>query len=231
MSIASKQSGKDTPLLRVPKDVRLDYKTFMRVQMELPETDTRWQGMCESLQRQGHGKPARFASAYAHQVATPLSERMDPREAPVTSFVLIDDPNDSNRWGHVAGKWGMGDGTLNGIPVVTNDVSDNEAGYDAGNVTVCPLGWFAENWGDSVQFATTWFGGDDIPTYVPETGKDDTEEFVKASIEAAKVVIEYMHKALRDNNQKEHPAHERALQREIVDQKKIIESLRELLPS
>lgn len=230
MSISQRQSGRDTPLIRVPKDHRQDWREFMQEQMDLPETDVRWKGMCESLQRQAHEFPARFSSAYAHQIATPLSERMDPREAPISAFIFVDDPRDANAFGHIVGKWGAGDGSLESIPVVTNDVSDSEGGYDGGNVTVCPLGWFPRNWGDQIQFATTWFGGDEIPTVTPPTGPEDTERWVRESIDAAKEVRRLMHKALRDNDESKHPRHEKAIQRELDAQTKIIQDLRALLP-
>ena len=230
MSVSQRQSGKDNPLLRVPKEHRQDWRAFMAAQMTLSESDTRWRGMCESLQRQAHGFAAAFASAFAHQIATPLSERIDPREAPVSAFIFVDDPNDSNAYGHIVGKWGKGDGTLEGIPVVTNDVSDNEAGYDAGNITVCPLGWFPTHWGDSIQFATTWFGGTEIPTVEPQTGPQDTERWVRAAIERAQAVVELMVKARQDNDGKLNPRHEQAITREIQDQRRIIASLRALLP-
>lgn len=230
MSVSQRQTGKDNPLLRVPKEHRLEWREFMGIQMKLPESDTRWQGMCESLQRQAHGFAAAFASAYAHMVATPKTERIDPREAPVSAFIFVDDLNDSNRYGHIVGKWGDGDGSLEGIPVVTNDVTDNKATYDPGNITVCKLGWFPANWGDQIQFATLWFGGTEIPSVDPETAKEDTAEWVRISIDRAQAVIEMMRKAVRDNDQKAHPAHERALKREIEDQREIVEALRNLLP-
>lgn len=230
MSISQRQSGKDTPLLRVPKDHRQDWREFMQAQINLPESDTRWRAMCESLQRQAHRFPARFASAYAHMIATPASERMDPREAPRSSFIFVDDLNDSNAFGHIVGKWGMGPGALEDIPVVTNDVNDSESGYDAGNVTVVPLGWFPKYWGDQIQFATMWFGPQEIPHVTPQTGPEDTERWVKASIDAAQEVIELMQKAARDNDEIKHPRHEVAIRREIQDQREIIQSLRKLLP-
>lgn len=230
MSISQQQFGKDNPLIRVPPEHRQDWRAFMGAQMQLPESDTRWKGMCESLQRQAHGFAAAFASAFAHMVATPLNERMDPREAPISSFIFVDDQNDSNAFGHIVGKWGMGDGTLEGIPVLTNDVDDAKVTYDPGNVTVCKLGWFPLHWGDGIQFATTWFGGTEIPTFTPETGKEDTETWVKKSIERAQAVVELMKKALADNDEAVHPHHERAIHREIEDQRAIIESLRGLLP-
>ncbi len=170
MSVSSMQTGKDSPTVRVPKEHRLDWREFMQDQIQLPEGDERWQGMCESLQRQAHGKPARFASAYAHMVATPDSERMDPREAPVSAFIFIDDLNDNKPFGHVVGKWNKGDGSLGGIPVVTNDVNDSKSGYDPGNVTICPFGWFPAERGIGIKFATLWFGGDDVPE-VQQTSK------------------------------------------------------------
>lgn len=230
MSIAQHQNKRDNPLVRVPKEHRRDWRDFMSLQINLPESDTRWQGYCESLQRQAHGFDARFASAYAHMVATPLNERMDPRDAPISAFIFADDPNDENAWGHIVGKWGHGHGPLDDIRVVTNDVNDRETGYDPGNVTVVPLGWFPRYWGDSIRFATMWFGGDEIPQVEAPTAKEDTEVWVRKAIEKAQEVIEWMKKALKDNDGKEHPRHERALKREINDQREIIESLRSMLP-
>lgn len=229
MSVSQLQDRRDSPLLRVPKEHRKDWRAFMHIQMGLPESDTRWKGMCESLQRQAHDFDAAFASAYAHMVATPLKERMDPREAPVSSYIFVDDPNDSNAYGHIVGKWANAD-KLADIPVVTNDVNDAKSTYDPGNVTVVPLGWFPQHWGDGIKFATTWFGGTEIPTYVPESAQEDTAAWVKVAIERARAVTEMMRKALRDNDEKAHPRHERALQREIDDQKRIITSLQGLLP-
>lgn len=229
MSISERQTRRDSPLVRVPKEHRKDWREFMQAQMNLPDADTRWRGMCESLQRQAHEFPARFASAYAHMIATPLSERMDPMDAPRTAFIFVDDPKDSNAFGHIVGKWDMAD-TVAEIPVVTNDVNDSETGYDGGNVTVVPLGWFPRYWGDQIQFATMWFGGDEIPQVKEPTGPEDTERWIKESIEAAQAVIEVMRKAARDNDEAKHPRHEKAIRREIEDQRQIIRDLRKLLP-
>lgn len=232
-SISEVQSRRDTPFIRVPRDHRKDFREFMQTQMALPETDVRWKGMCESLQRQAHNKPAKFASAYAHMIATPLKERMDPLEAPRTAFIFVDDPRDANAFGHVVGKWDMGPGSLNDIPVVTNDVSDTKAGYDPGNVTVCKLGWFPSNWGDSIQFATLWFGGDDVPTVDPQTPAEDTEKWVQAAIDNCEDTIELMQKALRDVRPTSSAAaarHARAIHREIADQRQNIRDLKQLLP-
>lgn len=231
MSISQHQNNPDSPFYRVPKEHRQEWRDFMEKQIQLSEYDTRWQGMCESLQRQAHGFDAAFASAYAHMIATPASERIDPREAPVGAFIFCDDPNDSNRYGHVVGKWSREhDDDVESIPVVTNDVNDSETGYDPGNVTVVPLGWFPRYWGDSIKFATLWFGGDEIPTFTPESGKEDTAEWIHKAIDRAHGVIEMMRKALRDNDEEAHPSHERAITREINAQRKIIEDLRKQLP-
>ncbi len=231
MSISQHQSGRDNPLIRVPKEHRVDWRTFMDAQIKLPETDTRWRGMCESLQRQAHGFAAAFSSAYAHMIATPLKERLDPREAPISSFIFVDDPNDSNAYGHVVGKWAHGGGSLEGVLVLTNDVNDTLVSYDPGNVTVASLGWFPEHWGDSIQFATTWFGGTEIPTVEKtETAAEDTAVWINQSISRAEAVVELMKKARKDNDETKHPRHEKAIQREIAAQNDIIYSLKALLP-
>ena len=229
-SISSRQVAADTPLLRVPKSHRKPWREFMTEQMDLPESDQRWGGMCESLQRQAHGFEAAFASAFAHMIATPMSERIHPLDAPVSSFIFVDDPNDSNKFGHVVGKWAH-DSVLENIPVVTNDVTDGETGYDPGNVTIVPLGWFPRHWGDAIQFATTWFGGTEIPTFTPGEAQRGTEAWVLKAIERAQAVVRLMNKALTENDEAKHPRHERAILREIEDQKQIIEDLKSLLPA
>lgn len=232
MSISNNQTRRDNPLLRVPADHRQSWRDFMNTQMKLPESDTRWRGMCESLQRQAHGFPARFGSAFAHMIATPKSERLDPRDAPTGAFIFVDDPRDSNAFGHIVGKWAHNDDVEQTL-VVSNDVSDNEAGYDPGNITVVPLGWFPRFWGDSIQFATLWFGGDSVPTVPvpqPETGPEDTSVWVQKAIDNAQEVVDMMQKARKDNDGAKHPRHERAILREIADQRDIIASLKSLLP-
>jgi hypothetical protein len=167
-------------------------------------------------------------------IATPHSERIYPLDAPDSAFIFVDDPNDSNVYGHIVGKWGDSkDGTVGGIPVVTNDVSDGKTSYDYGNVTVCPLGWFPTHWGDTIQFATLWFGPDEIETVdpkPPETAKEDTARWIQRSIDRAEHVIDMMQRAKRDNDGKAHPRHEKAIRREIQDQRNIIADLKKLLP-
>lgn len=218
----------------MPLDDRKAWREFVKAQIALPETDQRWKGMCESLQRQSHGFPARFSSAYAHMIATPKSERLDPRDAPPGAFVFVDDVTDSNRFGHIIGKWAMGPGALEDIPVFTNDVNDAHTGYDAGNVTVCKLGWFPRNWGDSIQFATLWFGNDEIPTVEKRTPNErqriKTAPEIRQAIANAREVIEWMVKARQDNDGKSFPKIEAAITREIKAQKKTIERLQKLLP-
>lgn len=226
MSTKIQQDRRDSPFQRVQKDQRQDYRAFINAQVGLPDHDQRWRAMCESLQRQAHGFVARFASAYAHQVATPPSERIDVREAPNTAFVFVDDPADSNKWGHVVGKWGKDE--AGNILVSTNDADG------PGVISIKRLDWFEPNWGDRVQFATLWFGPDTIPLAPPPepkpTAKQTTEAQLRSAIDNALEVIELMRKALRDNKEAKHPAHEKAIKREIADQQETIENLRRLLP-
>lgn len=229
MSFASKQGRADSPLV-VQKDHRLDYRAFINDARALPEGDETWGAMCESLQRQAHGFAAKFGSALAHQIATPKSERIDPREAPFSAFIFVDDPSDSNPFGHIVGKWGDAKAIAD-IPVSTNDVSDNEAVYDYGNVTVVPLGWFPGHWGDAVQFATLWYGDTSIPLKDPKpSAAEDTEAWVRRAIARAQEVVELMRKALQDNDGRQHPKHEAACKREIAHQKRLVAELRRLLP-
>lgn len=227
-SISSRQNRADNPLV-VPRQDRLDYRGFVDEQTALPDSDTLWGGGCESLQRTAHGFPARFGSAFAHQIATPKKERLDPREAPFSAFVFCDDPNDDNAFGHVVGKWRDAP-KLDDILVSTNDVADNGSDYDYGNVTVVPLGYFPAHWGDGIRFATLWFGPDEIPTVEqkPKPRQAIAAE-LRDAVDAALDVIQAMSKAIRDLGPG-HPVIERRCRREITHQHQVIEQIRRLLP-
>lgn len=230
------QNRKDTPLSHMPHDDKVDWTQFYRKQIALPDTNDQWGAACEALWRTGHGFPAQFASAIAHQYATPKSERLDVREAPIGSAVFIDDPSDSNAFGHVVGLWERHLGASDVIKVATNDVKGNT--YEYGSVSIVDLGWFKPNWGDDTQFATLWCGdykvqvvGGKVVKPKPPTGREDTKSQIQRAIHFAENVVEMMHKAIKDNNGKIRPAHERQLHRELADQQRNLRDLRHLLPA
>jgi len=223
------QNKADNPFM-VPRQDRLDYRGFIQEQMQLSNTDTTWAAACETLQRTAHGFPARFGSAFAHQIATPAAERIDPREAPFSAFIFVDDPEDSNKDGHVVGKWHDAADVAD-IVVVSNDVGDDKLSYDPGNVTTVSLGFFPEHWGDTVQYATLWFGPQHIATVdgPPEpTAKQAIKDELHDAIDSAQEVIEMMEKAIHDLGD-DHPIAERRCRREISHQRRVIDNLKRLL--
>lgn len=228
------QNRKDTPLLHMPLNDRQDWRAFYETQFARPVTDDTWGAMCEGLWRSGHGFPATFGSAIAHQLATPKSERLDIREAPIGSAVFYDDPRDSNPFGHITGLWARKSPT--DIDVATNDVRNGS--YEYGSVSVVPHTWFKANWGDDLQFATLWCGpykvevvGGKVVPPKPPTGRQDTAALVHRAINNAEQVVDLVKKAIKDNDGKIRHQHEVRLHQELRDQQQNLRDLRHLLPN
>ena len=117
-------------------------------------------GMCLKICRTAAGKPPLYPSAKASQDATPSKYRVhrvrDLRRGMVLYF---DDPNDSNRFGHVATMIGRVRGSrmddLSGVLVETNGVKSHELVVVRGD-------YFQKHWGDPFQFGATWLNGSEI---------------------------------------------------------------------
>lgn len=115
----------------------------------------RWQGLCQMRVRLARNLPAVYPSAFAAMVATPMSERVydiDKVERGMVGYA--DDPNDSNKFGHVFTFVGK---TESGLRLVdTNDA------LITGGGSVVRYNWFEPNWGDKFQFAATSCNGFDL---------------------------------------------------------------------
>lgn len=114
-----------------------------------------WRGLCQMRVRSARNLPALYPSAFAAMVATPMSKRVDIKDATKGMIGYADDPNDSNKFGHVFTFVGRESGT--GIPLVdTNDA------LIVGGGSVVRYDWFESHWGDRFQFASTTCNGFDL---------------------------------------------------------------------
>lgn len=138
-------------------------------------------GMCLKICRTARDIPSKYPDAKTAQDATPQDHRVykvaDLRRGMVLYF---DDPNDSNRWGHIVtmiGRVKNADvNSLDDILVETNSVV-------SGEVVVVRASYFPQHWGDSFKFGATWLNGYelDIPAARPPkpepTGPDRVDNF------------------------------------------------------
>lgn len=113
---------------------------------------TQWYRQCLRLTHDARNIGALYPTAISAQHATPLKYRVHKLENVKRGMVaFFDDPNDDNPYGHVVTVQGRHvDGSLF---CWSNDVSG------AGKVSLVPLQFFPNNWGDSFQFAATWLNG------------------------------------------------------------------------
>lgn len=128
-------------------------------------------GMCLKIARTAHGIGSMYESAKVAQDATPDEFRVyqvrDLRRAMVLYF---DDPNDSNRFGHVVGMVGrVKDADFDDL----NDVLVSTGSVVAGELVIVRATYFKEHWGDSFQFGATWLNGVelDIPSKLTRVEK------------------------------------------------------------
>lgn len=122
-------------------------------------------GMCLKVCRTARNIPARYPSAKEAQDATPKEHRIYQLEDIRRGMIgYSDDPNDSNRFGHVYTFIGRRRGfdldDPDGILTETNSVKANE-------LVVVPLSYYQRYWNDKFQFAATWLNGVelDVPSY------------------------------------------------------------------
>jgi hypothetical protein len=114
-------------------------------------------GMCLKICRTARGIGSRYGSAKKAQDATPANHRVH-KIANLRKGMVIyyDDPNDSNKFGHIVTMVGRAKGgdrnNLHDILVETNSVKANE-------VVVVHGDYFPKNWGDKFQFGATWLNG------------------------------------------------------------------------
>lgn len=122
-------------------------------------------GMCLKICRVARGIPSRYPSAKAAQDATPRANRVERvRDLQPGMVIYYDDPNDSNRFGHIVTMVGRRSGvdvdSLSSVLVETNSVKSNE-------VVVVQGDYFPRYWGDDFQFGATWLNGYELDYHKP----------------------------------------------------------------
>lgn len=114
-------------------------------------------GMCQKVCRTARAIGPGASSAKVSQDSTPLKYRVhrvaDLRRGMVLYF---DDPNDSNKYGHIVTMIGRVPGfnpnDLNDVLVETNSVVK-------GKLVVVRASYFQKHWGDPFQFGAFWLNG------------------------------------------------------------------------
>lgn len=117
-------------------------------------------GMCQKVCRTARNLPSRFASAKISQDNTPKRFRVTKvRDLRAGMVLYFDDPNDSNKFGHIVTMIGRAKGadwdSLDSVLVETNSVKKGE-------LVVVRASYFKQHWGDDFQFGATWFNGFEI---------------------------------------------------------------------
>lgn len=116
--------------------------------------------MCLAVCRQAREAPFGAPSAKIAQDATPEKYRVRRiRDLRKGMVIYIDDPNDSNKFGHVVTMIGRAPGfhwdNPDDILVETNSVV-------SGRLVVVRLTYFEPHWGDSFQFGAFWLNGAEL---------------------------------------------------------------------
>ncbi len=114
-------------------------------------------GMCLKVCRTARNIGPKFLTAKQAQDATPTEHRVhEVRNLRKSMVLYFDDPNDSNRAGHIVTLIGRVAGfdpdSLADLLVETNSVKANE-------VVVVRGDYFQRHWGDAFKFGATWLNG------------------------------------------------------------------------
>lgn len=193
-----------------------DTLAWFKHQHDIGSTD--WQALCLKLQRSGRNLPGVFPSAFAAMMGTPMSERVYDRDKWQQGMVVyIDDPHDSNTFGHIAG---LRVNKKNGTWLVwTNDA------FVRGGVSCVDVDWFKPNWGDPVQFAATSLNGFDLilpqKPVLTKPSKHPVKVPKKATMDNYDYAIHRLEKAMAYHHRHNHPRYVAALEREIANLRKI----------
>ena len=114
-------------------------------------------GMCLKVCRTARDIGPMFISAVEAQKATPKKYRVhkirDLRRGMVGFF---DDPNDSNRWGHIATMIGRVRGA---DPDKLSDTLWETNGVKSGELVIVRGDYFERHWGDKFKFGARWLNG------------------------------------------------------------------------
>lgn len=124
-------------------------------------------GMCQKVCRTARAIGSRYASAKQGQDATPKKYRVYKiRDLRAGMVLYFDDPNDSNKFGHIVTMIGRVRGSdwdsLDSVLVETNSVK-------AGELVVVKGSYFKTHWGDDFQFGATWLNGFALDTFTKKT--------------------------------------------------------------
>lgn len=173
-----------------------------------------WGGLCLKLQRSARNLPGVFPSAFAAQMGTPMSDRVYDLNKLVSGMVVfIDDPHDSNRFGHIAG--------LRTRQKVDGDwlTWTNDALNEHGGVNCVDIDWFKANWGDSFQFGARSLNGFDLllpkPVVTHKPSKHPEPPHKTATPDNFDYAIHRMQKARKFHVDHEHPRYVKAIDKAI----------------
>lgn len=179
-----------------------------------------WRGLCQMRVRSARGIPAVYPSAFAAMVATPMSERVYNLDKITRGMVgYADDPNDSNKYGHVFTFVGRtkDDNTL---LVDTNDA------LILGGGSVVRYDWFASHWGDRFQFAGTSINGFDLDLPDVKKKNDHPEPQSEPTTGNLDYAIHRLGKAVAWHEKQGHKVVAARIRQEIADLREIRKVLR-----
>jgi hypothetical protein len=172
---------------------------------------TRWPALCLKLQRSARNLPGVFPSAFAAMQGTPMSDRVhDPDEIQAGMVGYADDPNDSNKFGHIfCFRVKQADGTW---LVWTNDA------FGRGGVYCVDWQWFKRHWGDDFVFASKSLNGFGLilPKAV-ERKNPSPKPRLKATPDNLDYAVHRLQKSKAYHQKHDHPRYVKALDKEIAD--------------
>lgn len=125
-------------------------------------------GMCLKICRTARDIPARYPDAKTSQDNTPKEYRVyDVAKLRRGMVLYFDDPNDSNRFGHIVTMIGRVKGfkdwsNLDDVLVETNSVVANQ-------VVIVRASYFKQHWGDDFKFGATWLNGFELDVPAKKT--------------------------------------------------------------
>lgn len=170
---------------------------------------TSWRALCLKLQRSARNLPGVYGSALAAQHATPMSERVYDRKKWLAGMVVyIDDPNDSNKFGHIVSLRGR---TKTSWAVWTNDA------LVRGGVSCVDVDWFLPNWGDRVQFAATSLNGYDLLLPKASVPKKPKPSHGPLRLQNLEYAIHRLDKAIAYHEKHNHPKLVEALKKDRAE--------------
>lgn len=139
-------------------------------------------GMCLKVCRVARGIPSRYLTAKISQDATPREYRVYNVEDLRAGMVLYyDDPNDSNRAGHIVTMIGR---VPNANPKSLHDILVETNSVQSGRITTVRGDYFPTYWGDKFQFGATWLNGYEIDHFKvsPPKKKSRRPKWVRKAI-------------------------------------------------